>query len=86
MRRRRMAGNQFQIFSEDMLQDKPDRLSMEHALRQAIANDELRLHYQPHVSLMTGEVTGMEALLRWDHPELGCLLPAHLSPWRKRRG
>ncbi len=69
--------NQFQLFSEDMLKDKSDRLSMERSLRQAIARDELRLHYQPYVSLVTGEVVGMEALLRWEHPELGLLLPAH---------
>ena len=69
--------NQFQLFSEDMLKDKSDRLSMERFLRQAIAKDELRLHYQPYVSLVTGEVVGMEALLRWQHPELGLLLPAH---------
>lgn len=68
--------NQFQLFSEDMLRDKSDRLSMERALRQAIARDELRLHYQPYVSLVTGAVLGMEALLRWEHPELGLLLPA----------
>lgn len=69
--------NQFQLFSVDMLKDKSDRLSMERSLRQAIANDELRLHYQPYVSLVTGEVVGMEALLRWQHPELGLLMPAN---------
>ena len=69
--------NQFQLFSVDMLKDKSDRLSMERSLRQAIANDELRLHYQPYVSLVTGEVVGMEALLRWEHPELGLLMPAN---------
>jgi len=68
--------NQFQLFSAGMLRDKSDRLSMERALRQAIARDELRLHYQPYVSLVTGAVVGMEALLRWEHPELGLLLPA----------
>ncbi len=69
--------NQFQLFSADLLQDKSDRLSMERALRLAISRDELRLHYQPYVSLVTGEVVGMEALVRWEHPELGLLLPAH---------
>ena len=69
--------NQFQLFSADMLQDKSDRLEMERALRQAISRDELRLHYQPYVSLVTGEVVGMEALVRWEHPQLGLLLPAN---------
>jgi len=68
--------NQFQVFREDMLKDKSDRLSMERSLRKAIGNEELLLHYQPYVSLVTGEVVGMEALLRWEHPELGLLMPA----------
>ncbi len=69
--------NQFQVFSQDMLKDKSDRLSMERSLRQAIPREEMRLYYQPYVSLVTGEVVGMEALLRWEHPELGLLLPSH---------
>ncbi len=68
--------DQFQLFREDMLEDKSDRLSMERSLRQAIVRDELRLDYQPYVSLVTGAVVGMEALLRWEHPELGLLMPA----------
>ncbi len=68
--------NQFQMFQVAMLKDKSDRLSMERSLRQAISRDELRLHYQPYVSLVTGAVIGMEALLRWEHPELGFLMPA----------
>ena len=68
--------DQFQLFREGMLKDKSNRLSMERSLRQAIGRDELRLHYQPYVSLVTGEVVGMEALVRWEHPELGLLLPA----------
>ena len=68
--------NQYQMFREEMLKDGADRLSLERALRLAIQRQELRLHYQPHVSLHTGEVVGMEALLRWEHPERGLLLPA----------
>ncbi len=62
--------NQYQIFTEDMLKETADRLSMEHGLRHALANDELSLHYQPQVSLTTGLITGVEALLRWNHPKL----------------
>ena len=67
--------NQYQIFREEMLREGQDRLAMERALRLAIQRDELVLYYQPHVSLTTGEVIGMEALLRWQHPELGLLAP-----------
>jgi diguanylate cyclase (GGDEF)-like protein len=68
--------NQHQIFSESMLQETAERLSMEHALRHALANGELSMCYQPQISLSTGAVNGMEALLRWTHPRLGCVPPA----------
>jgi diguanylate cyclase (GGDEF)-like protein/PAS domain S-box-containing protein len=68
--------NQHQIFSESMLQETAERLTMEHALRHALANGELSMCYQPQISLATGTVNGMEALLRWTHPRLGCVPPA----------
>ncbi len=68
--------NQHQIFSESMLQETAERLTMEHALRHALTNGELSMHYQPQISLSTGAVNGMEALLRWTHPRLGCVSPA----------
>jgi diguanylate cyclase (GGDEF)-like protein len=78
--------NQHQIFSEDMLKETADRLFMEHALRHALANGELRLHYQPQVSLTTGLITGMEALLRWNHPKLGSVPPAQFIPLAEETG
>ena len=51
------------------------RLHMVSALRQAILNDELALHYQPKVDLLTGSVVGVEALARWTHPEFGTVPP-----------
>ena len=69
--------NQVQMFRMEMLKNSENRLAMERALRLAIERNELVLHYQPHISLSTGEVMGMEALLRWQHPELGLLMPAH---------
>jgi diguanylate cyclase (GGDEF)-like protein/PAS domain S-box-containing protein len=78
--------NQHQIFSEDMLKETADRLSMEHALRHALANKELSLHYQPQISLTTGAVTGMEALLRWSHPRLGEISPAQFIPLAEETG
>jgi diguanylate cyclase (GGDEF)-like protein/PAS domain S-box-containing protein len=78
--------NQHQIFSEDMLKETADRLSMEHGLRHALANEELSLHYQPQISLTTGVVTGMEALLRWKHPRLGDVSPAQFIPLAEETG
>jgi diguanylate cyclase (GGDEF)-like protein/PAS domain S-box-containing protein len=78
--------NQYQIFSESMLQETTERLTMEHALRHALANGELNLHYQPQISLMTGAVTGMEALLRWTHPKLGSISPGQFIPLAEETG
>jgi diguanylate cyclase (GGDEF)-like protein/PAS domain S-box-containing protein len=78
--------NQHQVFSEDMLKETADRLTMEHALRHALTNGELSLHYQPQLSLTTGMVTGMEALLRWNHPRLGCVPPVQFIPLAEETG
>jgi diguanylate cyclase (GGDEF)-like protein/PAS domain S-box-containing protein len=78
--------NQYQIFSESMLQETTERLTMEHALRHALANGEFNMHYQPQISLTTGAVTGMEALLRWSHPKLGHIPPAQFIPLAEETG
>jgi diguanylate cyclase (GGDEF)-like protein len=78
--------NQYQIFSESMLQETTERLTMEHALRHALANGELSMHYQPQISLTTGAVTGMEALLRWTHPRLGRISPGQFIPLAEETG
>ena len=78
--------NQYQIFSESMLQETTERLTMEHALRHALANGEFNMHYQPQISLTTGAVTGMEALLRWNHPKLGRVSPAQFIPLAEETG
>jgi diguanylate cyclase (GGDEF)-like protein/PAS domain S-box-containing protein len=78
--------NQYQIFSESMLQETTERLTMEHALRHALANGELNLHYQPQISLTTGAVTGMEALLRWTNPRLGSISPGQFIPLAEETG
>jgi diguanylate cyclase (GGDEF)-like protein len=78
--------NQYQIFSEGMLKETAERLTMEHALRHALANRELSLHYQPQISLVSGAVIGMEALLRWKHPKLGQVSPAQFIPLAEETG
>lgn len=63
-----------------------DRRSLEHELRGAIARRELRLHYQPVVSLGSGAVEGFEALVRWQHPEHGLLYPDSFIPVAEETG
>jgi EAL domain-containing protein (putative c-di-GMP-specific phosphodiesterase class I) len=59
---------------------------MEEALRNAIERDSLLLHFQPIVGLRTGEIQGVEALLRWEHPRYGRLLPQHFVPLAEETG
>jgi diguanylate cyclase (GGDEF)-like protein/PAS domain S-box-containing protein len=65
----------YQIFNPIMHQKAVDLLQWETDLRQAIAHQEFRLHYQPIVKLETGELLGFEALLRWQHPHKGLVFP-----------
>ncbi len=80
------GGNQQQTFSDSMLRETANRLSMEQSLRQALKREELCLFYQPQVSLSTGAVVGMEALMRWRHPRLGLLEPAQFIPLAEESG
>ena len=59
---------------------RADRLAGVLELRRALVQDELQLHYQPVIDARTGEVAGVEALLRWPHPERGVLMPAEILP------
>jgi diguanylate cyclase (GGDEF)-like protein/PAS domain S-box-containing protein len=63
------------IFDNAMRASAVDRLDIENALRRALERRELRVFYQPMIELATGCVVGVEALLRWEHPERGLLLP-----------
>jgi len=67
--------NTYRFFSDEMLRDTADRLRIRNGLRQALDRGEFRLYYQPQVSLEDGHVTGVEALIRWQHPELGLVPP-----------
>jgi len=67
--------NSVRIFTDGMNDRIRESLRIEHGLRQALARNELFLVYQPQVDMRTGLVTGLEALIRWNHPESGLLLP-----------
>jgi diguanylate cyclase (GGDEF)-like protein/PAS domain S-box-containing protein len=68
--------DRFEIFDHEMRAQAFARTQIEHALHRALEAEQLRLHYQPQRSLVSGELVGFEALLRWDHPERGLLGPA----------
>ena len=70
----------YQFYSKDINASSVAQLVLENNLRQAVRNDELELHYQPQIDSATGKIVGAEALLRWNHPELGDLAPADLLP------
>ena len=65
----------FVFFTEDINQETQNRLHVEQGLYNALAENHLELYYQPSFDLMTGRITGAEALLRWNHPERGMIEP-----------
>lgn len=67
--------NTFQFFTAEMNAQVVERLNLERGLRLALANKELFLVYQPQMDIASGRITGMEALLRWQHPDLGLVPP-----------
>jgi diguanylate cyclase (GGDEF)-like protein len=67
--------SRYEFFSEELTARSLERLTLTHQLRRALENEELRLYYQPKVCLRTGRIVGAEALVRWQHPEHGLLLP-----------
>jgi polar amino acid transport system substrate-binding protein len=72
--------NTCMLYTPNMNQALTDRLETESNLRHAIQRDEFILHYQPQVCLRTGDITGVEALIRWNHPTLGMIPPARFIP------
>ena len=78
--------NTFQFYSDEMFRHVRARDHMNKALRSAAELDQLQLAYQPLVDLKTGKISGMEALLRWHHPDLGAVSPAQFIPLAEESG
>jgi diguanylate cyclase (GGDEF)-like protein/PAS domain S-box-containing protein len=75
-RAKEMGRNTFQFYTATMNERTLDRLNIETDLRHALDRGEFVIHYQPQVSLSSGRIVGMEALIRWDHPVHGLIPPA----------
>jgi EAL domain-containing protein (putative c-di-GMP-specific phosphodiesterase class I) len=75
-RAKERGKSRYELFDEAMRKRAIERLHTENSLHRAIERGELRVHYQPMVELATGLVDGVEALVRWQHPERGLMLPA----------
>ncbi len=78
--------NNFQFFTKSMNESSVEQLILENSLRKAITNGELHLYYQPQVSVVSGQLVGMEALIRWDHPEKGFISPGLFIPVAEETG
>jgi len=78
--------NDVRFFSRDIKTQSIDRLKIENSLQHAVERDELCLHYQPKLDVLTGQVAGVEALVRWKHPELGFLSPVQFIPVAEETG
>jgi diguanylate cyclase (GGDEF)-like protein/PAS domain S-box-containing protein len=78
--------NNYQFFSRELNDKMCARLEMENGLRQALERSEFVLYYQPRVHALTGDLLGVEALLRWQHPEKGLILPLSFIPLAEETG
>jgi diguanylate cyclase (GGDEF)-like protein len=78
--------NNFRFFTPEMQTHSARTLQLSSALHHALSHNQLQLHYQPQVSIQDGHVTGAEALLRWQHPELGTISPAEFIPLAEKNG
>jgi diguanylate cyclase (GGDEF)-like protein len=78
--------NDFRFFTEGVKTQSIERLMLEASLRHALERKQFSLHYQPKVDLATGQITGVEALLRWTHPDLGMLPPMQFIPLAEEIG
>jgi PAS domain S-box-containing protein/diguanylate cyclase (GGDEF)-like protein len=85
-RSRDARQGQYEVFDREMHAQAMARLRMETDLRRALERGELRLHYQPIVSLATGRIAGFEALARWDHPAEGMIQPDDFIPLAEETG
>ncbi|MEH2348079.1 MAG: EAL domain-containing protein [Nostoc sp.] len=78
--------NNYQFYSVSLSAKNPELLTLEKSLRYALEREEFTVYYQPRVNTATGQITGMEALLRWQHPEMGLVAPSVFIPLAEESG
>jgi diguanylate cyclase (GGDEF)-like protein len=85
-RAKELGRNRYAFFAPEMNERVESQMRLEAGLRRALKNGEFALHYQPRVSATTQRVVGVEALLRWNHPEFGVVLPRRFVPSLEESG
>jgi diguanylate cyclase (GGDEF)-like protein/PAS domain S-box-containing protein len=86
LKKAKASGNRYLCYSQEMTASLVGRLTLENQLRQALERREFVLHYQPKVNFLSGEVTGAEALLRWNDPRTGLVSPNRFIPILEETG
>ena len=81
-----MGRNRFHAYQAEKEESQHQRMALENKLRSAQKNNELRAFYQPKVDAATEDIVGMEALIRWEHPELGLISPGFFIPLAEETG
>ncbi|MBR8833034.1 MAG: EAL domain-containing protein [Stigonema ocellatum SAG 48.90 = DSM 106950] len=80
------GGNSYHLYTASLSAMAPELLGLENSLRHALEREELLVYYQPRVNIATGKITGMEALLRWQHQEMGLVAPNIFIPVAEESG
>jgi diguanylate cyclase (GGDEF)-like protein/PAS domain S-box-containing protein len=86
LRKAKVAGDRYLFYAQKMTATVVGRLNLENQLREAIERQQFVLFYQPKVSLINGKLTGAEALIRWNHPRTGLMLPGQFVPILEETG
>jgi diguanylate cyclase (GGDEF)-like protein len=81
-----IGRDDFMFYHEDMYNEKMDEILMENDLRTALKNDEFEVYYQPQINILNNSIIGMEALVRWNHPEKGIVSPIDFIPIAEKNG
>jgi len=83
---KRRGGGGYQLYEKAMNSDAAERMSTENALRRALDKDEFKLYYQPQISMESGDIIGLEALLRWQRPDMKLVPPSMFIPLLEENG